>query len=149
MPIYKTLSFALVALLFGACVASSATPNATHFKSMDMSRSALGAGDFPGRSINPADAKHHIGKRMTVCGVAASASYAARSSSRPTFLNLDEPYPRRIFTVMIWGEGREKFGTPETSLMEKRVCVSGLIEEYQSVPRIVLRKASQLVEEVD
>ena len=78
-----------------------------------------------------------------------SASYAARSPGRPTFLYLDEPYPNRIFTAVIWSEDREKFGTPEVSLKGKRVCVSGLIEEYKGLLQIVLRKTSQLVEEQD
>ena len=139
MTICKTLSLALIALLFGACAA----PNATH------STSTATADEFAGRSITPADAKSHIGKRMTICGVVTGASYAARSSMRPTYLSLDEPYPRQIFTALIWGEDREKFGTPEISLKEKRVCISGLIEKYQGVPQIVLRKTSQLVEELD
>jgi hypothetical protein len=29
------------------------------------------------------------------------------------FLNLDQPYPREVFTVLIWGSDRAKFGTPE------------------------------------
>lgn len=153
--IYRTLSLALIALLFGACAATNAAHStvtaidARPSKSMDMSRSALDVSDFPGRSITPSDAKNHFGRRMTVCGVVASASYDARSSGRPTFLSLDEPYPRRIFTAVIWGEDREKFGTPESKLKEKRVCVSGLIEGYRGVPQIILRKASQLSEEVD
>jgi len=116
---------------------------------MDMQRSALDASDAPGRSITTADAKNHIGKRMTVYGVVASANYDAQSRRDPTFLNLDESYPRQIFTALIRGEDREKFGTPEISLKEKRVCISGLIEKYQGVPQIVLRKTSQLVEEFD
>jgi DNA/RNA endonuclease YhcR with UshA esterase domain len=116
---------------------------------MDMQKSALDVSDAPGRSITPADAKNHIGKRMTVCGVVASANYDARSSRRPTFLNLDESYPHQIFTALIWGEDREKFGTPEISLKGKRICVSGLIEEYRGAQQIILRKASQLSEERD
>jgi len=149
MTICKTLSLALIALSFGACAAS----NATHSKAASASKTAdpfaaMGI-EFVGRSITPADAKNHIGRRMTVCGVVASASYDARSRGRPTFLSLDEPYPRRIFMAVIWGEDREKFGRPEITLKEKRVCVSAVIEEYQGVPQIVLRKAAQLVEEVD
>lgn len=149
MTIYKTLSFVSVTLLFGACAASKATPDATHSKSMDMSRSSPDVSDLPGRSINPDDAKNYISRRQTVCGVVASANYAARSRGRPTYLNLDEPYPRQIFTALIWGEDRQKFGTPEISLKWKRVCVFGVIEEYRSVPQIVLRYADQLSEEVD
>jgi hypothetical protein len=147
----KTLFLALIALSFGACAAT----NATHSKAASASAftatdpfTSTGA-EFVGRSITPADANNHIGKRMTICGVVVSANYDARSSMRPTFLNLDEPYPRQIFTALIWGEDREKFGTPEVSLKEKRICVSGLIEEYRGAPQIILRKASQLVEEVD
>src|SRR5262245_57928799 len=106
MTICKTLSFALVAVLFTGCVASTARPDAKSSRSMDMARSDLDASDAPGQSINPAGAKNHIGKRQTVCGVVVSASYAARSPGRPTFLYLDEPYPGRAFTAVIQGEDR-------------------------------------------
>lgn len=93
--------------------------------------------------LTAAQAKSHIGKSATVCGVVASADYAVRSQRKPTFLNLDEPYPRHIFTAVIWEEDRSKFGQPET-LKGRRVCVNGLIEEYQGKPQITLRDASQL-----
>src|SRR5262245_38957530 len=93
--------------------------------------------------ITPAQAKDHVGKRATVCGVVASANFAARSSGQPTFLNLDEPYPRHIFTAVIWIEDRAKFGKPET-LKGRRVCVSGLVEDYRGKPQIVLQDADQL-----
>jgi DNA/RNA endonuclease YhcR with UshA esterase domain len=51
--------------------------------------------------------------------------------------------------VVIRDEDREKFGMPEVSLKGKRVCVSGLLDEYKGVPQIVLRNISQLVEEQD
>jgi RecG-like helicase len=93
--------------------------------------------------ITPAQAKDHIGKHATVCGVVASANFAARSSRQPTFLNLDKPYPDHIFTAVIWIEDRPKFGKPET-LKGKRVCVSGLVEDYRGKPQIVLQEADQL-----
>jgi hypothetical protein len=54
MPIYKTLSFALIALSFGACAAHSVARNATPSRSVDMSASALDDIDVPGRSLNVA-----------------------------------------------------------------------------------------------
>jgi hypothetical protein len=30
--------------------------------------------------------------------------------------NLDEPYPRETFTILIWGSDREKFGAPVFAL---------------------------------
>jgi hypothetical protein len=155
MTICKALSLGLIALFFCACSAPDAThsmataTDATHSKSMDMARSDLDVSYAPGQSINPADAKNHTGQRQTVCGVVMSASYVARSSGHLTFLYLDEPYPRQIFKAVILGEDRWKFGRPEITLKEKRVCVSGLIEEDKGEPRIILRKSSQLVEEQD
>ncbi len=105
---------------------------------------ALGAA-LPDK-ITPAQARDYIGRRATVCGVVASANFARRSRRQPTFLNLDEPYPRHIFTAVIWIEDRPKFGAPETELKGKRICVSGLIETYQGKPQIVLRDRAQLTE---
>jgi hypothetical protein len=122
MSIYKILSLAIIALSFVACSAPKYALGATPFKSMDMARSDLDAIDAPARSINPGEAKNHICRRMTVCGVVASADYDADASGRPTVLSFDEPYPSRIFTALSRGDDREKFGTPET-LKGKRVCL--------------------------
>jgi hypothetical protein len=104
--------------------------------------SACASSAAPDR-ITPAQAKDHVGKQASVCGVVASANFANRSRGRPTFLNLDKAYPDHIFTAVIWGDDRPKFGTPET-LKGRRVCVSGLVESYQGKPQVVLRDASQL-----
>jgi len=93
--------------------------------------------------ITSAQAKDHIGKQATVCGLVASANFASRSKRQPTLLNLDKPYPDHIFTAVIWIEDRPKFGKPET-LKGRRVCVSGMIESYQGKPQIVLRDTDQL-----
>ena len=51
--------------------------------------------------LNPDEAAGHIGETATVCG------------------------------VVIYGENRAKFGTPETGLRGKRICVTGQISDYQ------------------
>jgi hypothetical protein len=43
-----------------------------------------------------------------------STHYASSSKGQPTFLNLDELYPKEVFTILIWGSDRTKFGVPET-----------------------------------
>jgi hypothetical protein len=43
-----------------------------------------------------AKAKDHVGDRATVCGKVASTHYAKSSKGEPTFLNLDEPYPKEV-----------------------------------------------------
>jgi hypothetical protein len=45
--------------------------------------------------------------------------------SQPTLLDLDKASPNAIFTAVIYGNHRAKFGTPETSLPGKHICVTG------------------------
>jgi hypothetical protein len=90
------------------------------------------------------DAADHIGEVATVCGTVASTNFATRSKGQPTYLNLDRPYPNQVFTILIWGSDRPKFGTPETTLMGKRVCATGAIKEYRGKPEIVATDPRQL-----
>ena len=95
-------------------------------------------------SVSAAEAKNHIGERATVCGEVASVHYAARSRGNPTFINLDKPYPNQIFTVLIWGSDRPKFGDPEEAYRSKHICVTGKISDYKGVPEIVAREPEQI-----
>ncbi len=98
--------------------------------------------------VNPIDAPKFIGKEKTVCGIVASTTYAIRSRGKPTFLNLDQPYPNQIFTVVIWGSYRGKFkNPPETFFRDKRICVTGIIETYRGNPQIVVRGPEQITVE--
>ena len=63
---------------------------------------------------------------------------------QPTFLNLDKPYPDQLFTVVIFGDDRAKFGTPESSLRGTRICVTGVIRVFRELPEMVLKDPSQL-----
>ena len=96
------------------------------------------------KKLTPAEAGQHVGETATVCGVVASGRYAERTRGRPTFLNLDKPYPEQVFTILIWGENRAKFGTPEQSLLHKRVFVSGAIREYGGKPEIIASEPRQI-----
>lgn len=95
-------------------------------------------------SISAAEAKDHIGERQTVCGQVVSTHYAARSRGKPTFINLDKPYPNQIFTVVIWGSDRAKFGDPEGMYRNKHICVTGMITDYKGVPETVAYEPSQI-----
>lgn len=96
------------------------------------------AQSLPLKALTAAQAKDHIGEQNTVCGKVASTRYAATTRGKPTFLNLDKPYPSQVFTILIWGENREKFGTPEEKYRDKQVCVTGKIAEYRGAPEIVV-----------
>jgi hypothetical protein len=63
----------------------------------------------------------------------------------PTFLDLDKPYPNQIFTAVIFGTDRSKFGAPELSMRDKFVCVTGEIFLFQGTPEIALRDPAQLI----
>lgn len=95
-------------------------------------------------SISAAQARDHVGEKATVCGEVVGTHYAASSRGSPTFLNLDEPYPKQIFTVVIWGNDRPKFGNPESTYKNTHMCASGLIDSYRGVPQIVAREPGQL-----
>jgi len=100
--------------------------------------------------ITPEEASKYIGKTKTVCGEVVSTNYAARSRGQPTFLNLDQPYPNQIFTVVIWGSERNKFKSPpEIFYRGKSVCVTGVIDTYRGKPQIIVRDPSQIVIKTD
>jgi micrococcal nuclease len=94
--------------------------------------------------ITAAEAKNHIGERATVCGNVVSTHYAARSKGSPTFLSLDQPYPKQTFTILIWGSDRPNFGDPEVKYSNKRACVTGTIKDYRGVPEIVAERPGQI-----
>jgi DNA/RNA endonuclease YhcR with UshA esterase domain len=96
------------------------------------------------KSISPADAKDHVGERATVCGDVAGTHFAARSKGTPTFINLDRPYPNQIFTILIWGNDRPKFGSPEETYSGKHICVTGKISIYRGVPEVIAYEPSQI-----
>ena len=94
--------------------------------------------------MRPEEAVRHIGENATVCGVVASAMFEANVRDQPTLLDLGKPAPNAVFTGVICGGNRPKFGTPETSLRGKRIWVSGQISDYHGRPAIVLTDPSQL-----
>lgn len=96
------------------------------------------------KKITAAEAKNHVGEKATICGTVASTRYSDRSKGQPTFLNLDEPYPKQIFTILIWGSDRPKFGRPEETYRNKDVCVIGKITSYRGGPEIVASDPSQI-----
>jgi DNA/RNA endonuclease YhcR with UshA esterase domain len=96
------------------------------------------------KKLTAAEAKDHVGETATVCGSVVSTRYAASTKGQPTFLNLDKPYPNQVFTVLIWGENRSKFGAPESEYKGKQICVTGKIAVYKGAPEIVVNDPQQM-----
>ena len=96
-------------------------------------------------TITPAQASKHVGKYETVCGQVASTYYAYKSNGRPTFINLDKPYPDQIFTVMVWGSDRKNFKfKPEDFYKDKEICVEGKIKDYKGVAEIIIKTPKEV-----
>jgi len=96
--------------------------------------------------IKPTDAEKYVGKEKTVCGKVASATYASRTKGQPTFLNLDQPYPNQVFTVVIWGSDRHKFkNPPEAFFRGKNICVKGVIKTYRGKPEVIAHDPDQII----
>jgi hypothetical protein len=101
-------------------------------------------------TIKATDAKAHIGETATVCGIVRTATWASTSDRKPTFLNVDEPYPKQLFTVVIFEDDRSKFTPPpERQFAHKNICVTGIIREYRGTPEIVVTDQKQIVVEED
>jgi hypothetical protein len=95
-------------------------------------------------SLSPEESANHVGETATVCGPVVSASYLPQAPQSPTFLDLGKQFPNQIFSVIIFGSDRPKFGTPETSMRDKSICVTGTIFLYQGKPKIILHDQTQL-----
>ena len=52
-----------------------------------------------------------------------------------------ETYPKQIFTILVWGEDRQKVG--ELPREGSRVCATGMIQDYRGVPEIVVKSSAQ------
>jgi hypothetical protein len=95
--------------------------------------------------ITPNGAAKHIGEVQTVCGMVASAKFLSQSKKLATFLNLDQPYPNQVFTIVLWGTDRSKFPEPpEDYYMGKKICVKGMIKEYRGKPEVIVNDPSQI-----
>jgi len=96
--------------------------------------------------ITARQAKDHIGETAKVCGQVVSVPLAFKTRGQPTYLNFEKPYPNQVFTAVIWGLDRGKFGDPQQRYLNKRICVTGRIKAYRGQPEIVLHSPTQVTE---
>lgn len=100
-------------------------------------------------AIPAEQAVSYVGEVKTVQGTIVDTRFASGSSGQPTFLNFCRPYPNHCFTALIWGDDRQEFidcvgGLPEVILLNREICVKGLIELYDGIPEIILKECHQL-----
>ena len=103
------------------------------------------AADSP---ITSAEAKDHVGKRVTVCGniVSIGQVLARRQGGKQTFLHFDQAPPNAAFTAVI--VGGDLFGSPfwgiEKKVEHKNVCVTGYVKNHDGTILMVLDGPNQL-----
>lgn len=89
--------------------------------------------------IGALDASKFYGREMIVTGRVAQVSI------RPgiVFLNMDKPYPKSPFTLVIFPTATNQFGNLKAFRGES-VEARGKIVNYHNRPEMVLEKANQL-----
>lgn len=86
-----------------------------------------------------------MGETAEVCGLVTGVHQSMRGKGKPTFINLDKPYPNQDFTLMIWADRKEAFGDL-SRLSGKQVCAFGIIKRYRGTLEIILNVPSDLKE---
>lgn len=101
--------------------------------------------DLPAEAITASDAVNCIGETKMVCGEVVRAVYYWWFRGQPTYIKLDKSHPKQILTVVIWGTDRQKFGIPpENRFINKTICVTGLIEEEDGIPQVIVSSPLQI-----
>jgi len=95
------------------------------------------------QTLTAAQTREHEGDNATVCGIVASVRQASASKGKPTYINLDIPWPNQIFAAVIWEEDLQKVGA--LPRLGAHLCTKGLITYYHGVPEIILRSSAQIL----
>lgn len=104
--------------------------------------------ELPKNSYNTVEASQFIDypQEVKICGTVVSTHKSAKGN---IFINLDKSFPNTIFSITIWSKDVVNFDyQPELFLMDKRVCISGKVTEYNNIPSVYLstQKKIQVIE---
>jgi endonuclease G len=81
-------------------------------------------------------------KKHTVCGKVVSTT---KHEKGHVFLNLDKKFPNQIFSVSIFSSSISNFAyEPELYLIDKEVCFTAEVGDYQGTPNMVLDNGKQV-----
>lgn len=76
------------------------------------------------------------GEQHTVCGTVVSTK---KHDKGHVFINLDKKFPNQIFSVSVFESNIVNFDyEPEVYLMDKEVCFTGEITDYNGTPSMVI-----------
>ncbi|PKP18483.1 MAG: DNA/RNA non-specific endonuclease [Bacteroidetes bacterium HGW-Bacteroidetes-21] len=100
--------------------------------------------EMPEGAINTIQAKGYIGQKKTVCGTVVSTR--VWKDNKAIFMNLDQKFPNHVFSATIWGNNIVNFPyEPATTLMNRKVCITGTIGKYKEVPSMELKNDESIL----
>lgn len=137
MKIRTALSLTLTIALFHFAASAGESSAATAQKS-GVSTNSAAKGTEPIK-IAATDAKDHVGANALVTGTIAEVY----KKSGPYRLNFEQPFPKNVFTAVIFARNTNDF--PEIDKLKgKKVQVSGKIADYRGHPEIVVSSTNQI-----
>jgi hypothetical protein len=97
-------------------------------------------------TITAAEAKDHINQIVSICDKVVDGRYLESSATKPTLLNVGGTYPDNLFTIVINSASRPNFSfKPEEYYVNKRVCVTGKLSEYNGKAQIVVLSPAEIL----
>jgi len=94
------------------------------------------------KQIKLEDASKHVGDSVGLFGKVTGIK--AVSGGKLTLVNLGQPFPNQLLTVVVSEEVRKGLKIPLESFADKDTYVVGKVELYKGKPQIVLTKPEQL-----
>lgn len=96
----------------------------------------------PAQHITTSEAVNFIKQQKTVCGFVSQVY----TFNRGIFINFDHKYPNQTFTAVIWNSDLKHFERSKLdALVQREICVTGVLEEFKQTPRVVLYNQQQLI----
>ena len=102
------------------------------------------APSLPPAHFNTVQAKRFqgSGRKVNICGTVVSTKLSKKGN---VFLNLDKKFPNQIFSITIWKDNVPNFSyQPQVELMSKRICVNGLVRDFNGVATMNVEQEEQI-----
>ncbi len=99
--------------------------------------------ELPKGAINTVEAQNNIDKKATVCGTVVATRVL--KEAKGVIVNLDQRFPNSLFSFTIWQNNIPNFSyEPATYLLNKKICVTGLITKYRGKPTMDIRNEKSI-----
>ncbi len=104
----------------------------------------INSNELPKNAYNTVEATqfYDYPKEVKICGTVVSTHKSGKGN---IFINLDKSFPKAIFSITIWSKDVLNFDyQPELFLMDKKVCITGKVTEYNGIPSMYLNNQKKI-----